>query len=101
MDGFYKLIDKSIEGNKTQMISFDSVNFIASYLLNQTDTFFIKPAVKYRKDTIYIIKEMLVVNNQDTIKLDDYYSFNFMFFNDSLKYKPFKIEGFYFEQINE
>jgi hypothetical protein len=98
---FYKLIDKSTENNKVERLCLDSVNFIVSYLLNPADTFYIKPAIKHRKDTIYIIRKMSFINNMDTILIDNYDLFEFVFFNDSIKYNPFKIEDYYFRKLDE
>lgn len=82
--------------DKIDRIFLDTQNLKIKYYLNSSDTFFIKPAIKHRKDTMYLINKILMINDLDTIIADDYMIFKSIFFNNNDEI-PFKIIDSYFK----
>ena len=95
-NSFYKLINKSLEGNAPEKIFIDSANLMVNYMLDSKDTFFIKPALKFQNDTAYLISQISFINDQDTIVASDFVDFNLLFFNPDSQFHPVKLEARFF-----
>ncbi len=99
-NSFYKWINKSIEKNKKDRLIIDSNNLKIKYFLYPSDTFYINPAIKYRKDTIFLINKISFINDLDTLIADEYWIFKQMFYNNDNE-MPFKIIDSYFKDYKD
>ncbi len=101
-NSYYKFIDKMTErNNNIERISLDTINLITYYRLNPKDTFYIKPAIKFWNDTLYFLKKVSFINKNDTIMTEDYLIFDAIFFNSNDQYNPFKLEDYYFRELDQ
>ncbi len=102
-DGFYNWLEKTTEKSSDKRIIFDKNTLTDKYLLHPNDTFFIIPAVKFKhkRDTAYTINSISMINGLDTIFINNPDVFRHIFFNDSAKYNPLKLEDSFFRDIKD
>jgi len=80
INSYNNWVEKIVEKNKRERFMIDSQNFKINYYLYPTDTFNINPAIKYGKDTLYLINRITFIKNSDTLIVDDYPTFSYIFF---------------------
>lgn len=67
-----ELINELTENSNSKKVNFDSINYISTFELNKNDTLNFTLGMDTRKMVLLFVKEILIKNEVDSIRIKDY-----------------------------